>query len=503
MKLPSAVWLLVVAGGCSGGSSPASPGPGSAMNDAGPTGAGKADAARTDGSGPGTIPGTGGAPGTGGSPGSTGGASGTTGGTGGTAGGAGGTTGTGGMPGAPPGPPAMAVKGPDVTITEFVIPTPSSPGAICAGPDGKIWFTHQSTAPSAIGNLSVDGTGFGLFRTSVTNIGPIAITPGPDGNVWYTKHGGVGKSTPAGVITEYGVPQGGDSGGIIKGPDNNLWFTEPVYDRIGKVTPAGQFTIYPLPATGRNPTDIAVGPDGNLWFTESATAANKIGRITPTGMVTEYPIPTPNSDPRAITSGPDGNLWFVEHDGHAIGRITPAGVVTEFGIPSAGRPTSITKGPDGNLWFTEPGATNAIGRATPAGGISEYPVPTANSDPSGIAAGPDGNLWFTEKSVNKIARLGNLAGGGNLPSAMGDLGTPLGGGMMCMKDIDCVGTGKACGGDVCSWKTTAHVCVLANTTDPGYCTVSTDCWCSKEGATCDAATHRCSFTSHAGQPPPM
>ena len=68
-------------------------------------------------------------------------------------------------------------------MTEFDIPTPSAPGAICAGPDGKIWFTHQSTSPSAVGNLTPMGTGFNLYKTSVTNIGPIAITPGPDGNV--------------------------------------------------------------------------------------------------------------------------------------------------------------------------------------------------------------------------------------------------------------------------------------------------------------------------------
>jgi streptogramin lyase len=405
------------------------------------------------------------------------------------------------MPGGGGGPPAKPIKGPDITITEFAIPTPSDPGAICAGPDGKIWFTHQSTSPSAIGNLATDGTNFGLFKTAVTNIGPIAITAGPDGNVWYTKQGGVGKSTPAGVITEYGVPMGGDSGGIVKGPDNNLWFTEPVYDKIGRVTAAGAFTTYPLPGTQRGPREITLGADGNLWFTEGSTAGNNIGRITPTGVVTEFSIPTPSSDPRAITSGPDGNVWFVEHDAHAIGRITPTGTITEFGIPSAGRPFSIATGPDGNLWFTEPGVTNAIGRVTPMGEVSEYPIPSANADPAGITVGPDGNLWFTEKSVNKIGRISNLKGGGTLPSAMGNLGTTLSGNMMCMKDTDCPGGGKACGGDICSWKAMPHVCVIAVSGDPGYCSVNADCWCAAEGATCDAAAHRCSITIHGAQSP--
>jgi hypothetical protein len=94
-----------------------------------------------------------------------------------------------------------------------------------------------------------------------------------------------------------------------------------------------------------------------------------------------------------------------------------------------------------------------------------------------------------------------LKGGGNIPSAMGIPGTPLGGGMMCMKDTDCIGSGKACGGDVCSAKSAMHVCVLANTGDPGSCNANTDCWCAGEGATCDTANHKCSFTTHGIKPP--
>jgi len=61
-----------------------------------------------------------------------------------------------------------------------------------------------------------------------------------------------------------------------------------------------------------------------------------------------------------------------------------------------------------------------------------------------------------------------------------------------------VGSGKACGGDVCSWKVTPHVCVLANSGDPGWCTGDAKCWCAGEGATCDMSTHACSATVHSG-----
>jgi streptogramin lyase len=302
---------------------------------------------------------------------------------------------------------------------------------------------------------------------------------------------------PGGQFTEFGAPGGAQTAGITKGPDGNLWFAERDVDRIGKITSAGQATDFPLPktgTTGKTPADITLGPDNNLWFTE--TTANNIGRITPAGVVTEFPIPTAGSFPSAITTGPDGNLWFVEHDAHNIGRITPSGTITEFGIPSGGRSYAITAGPDGNLWFTEPGLTNAIGRCTPTGGISEYPIPTPNTNAAGITAGPDKNIWFAEQDADSIARISNLNGGGNVSSATGSsIGTTLSTSGPCMKDTDCISSGKACGGDVCSYKTTPHTCVLATIGDPGWCTTTADCWCTVEGATCDMTSHRCSIVS--------
>jgi len=82
----------------------------------------------------------------------------------------------------------------------------------------------------------------------------------------------------------------------------------------------------------------------------------------------------------------------------------------------------------------------------------------------GLTAGPDATLYFTEQENNKIAKITNLMGGGNVapglkPVAPGGTPTP------CTNDTDCVGSGQACGGDVCS--NTTHTCVLANTRDPG------------------------------------
>ena len=79
----------------------------------------------------------------------------------------------------------MMLGGPRIGVAAFELRGKIRPklesgagAAICAGPDGKLWFTHQSTAPSAIGNLMPDGTNFGLIKTQTTNSGPIRAVAG-------------------------------------------------------------------------------------------------------------------------------------------------------------------------------------------------------------------------------------------------------------------------------------------------------------------------------------
>jgi streptogramin lyase len=405
---------------------------------------------------------------------------------------------------------------PGITFTEYNIPTKftdqngktgndfgSNPGEIAAGPDGNLWFNHQSTAPNAIQSISPTGTFAAVMvTTGTTNIGPTGVTAGPDGKVWYAKQNGLGNvDLSSSMVQEFGVPNSGDPAGIVTGPDGKLWLTEPIHNAIASSTTAAKVTEYPLPVANSGPFAIAVGPDMNLWFTEAGAAGNKIGRITTSGTITEFPIATPASNPRSITKGPDGNIWFTELDGRKIGRVTPTGTITEFGLPSSANPGDIVAGKDGNLWFAEAGSSNSIGRVTPAGSVAEYLIPTASADPSGITAGPDGNIWFSELSAAKIGRISNLAGGGTVQATTGMGGGPLVDTKACTDDTDCIDSGEACGGDVCSWKVTPHVCVLATSGDPGWCTADAKCWCAGEGAKCDATSHACSFLKHGGAAP--
>src|SRR4029434_4251919 len=97
---------------------------------------------------------------------------------------------------------------------------------------------------------------------------------------------------------------------IVAGPDGNLWFTEYGANKIGKSTPAGVISEFNIPTANSGAIGITVGADGNLWFAESA--ANKIGRITTAGVITEFNVPTGSSEPRGITQGPAGTEWLTE-----------------------------------------------------------------------------------------------------------------------------------------------------------------------------------------------
>jgi virginiamycin B lyase len=125
-----------------------------------------------------------------------------------------------------------------------------------------------------------------------------------------------------GTITEFSLPVFTGPWGIAAGPDTNLWFTEAAANGIGRITPAGVITEYPIPTAGSRSWGITAGPDGNLWFTEFL--GNNIARITTMGIVTEYPIPTPGSEPYGIAPGPDGKLWFTEYFKYKIGALRPS-----------------------------------------------------------------------------------------------------------------------------------------------------------------------------------
>jgi streptogramin lyase len=251
-----------------------------------------------------------------------------------------------------------------VTVFSTGISPSADIGDIAAGADGNLWFTE--TGGNRIGRVTPGGV-VTEFSSGITgDAGPTKITAGPDGNIWFTElfANQIGRITPSGRVAEF--PTGHDGApsntpwSITKGPDGNVWFVDAY--GIGRISPAGVLTRFDQIGYDELVRQITSGPDGNLWVSEFNKS--RIDRITPSGQLTEFTQGI--SHPEGITAGPDGNVWFI--DSNRVEQITPSGQVTNFsqGIAPAFPIGSIAAGPAGTLWFPE-GSTNAIGRILPHG----------------------------------------------------------------------------------------------------------------------------------------
>ncbi|MDP9104489.1 MAG: hypothetical protein M3N49_01025 [Candidatus Eremiobacteraeota bacterium] len=180
-------------------------------------------------------------------------------------------------------------------------------------------------------------------------------------------------------------------------------------------TPTPTFYQSSIPVPSNRPQWIAKGSDGNMWFTEDV---GMVARVTPAGVVTEFTIPTPLAHPQMIVGASDGNLWFTEFTTtpppgtSKIAKVTTAGVFTEFGTlfapPPPDNPMGLVDRGDGNMWYVANGSSRVGFQGITSGVAGETSIPTANSGPFGIATAPDNNLYYTESATDKIGRITNL-----------------------------------------------------------------------------------------------
>lgn len=135
------------------------------------------------------------------------------------------------------------------TFVDYGIPTiPSDPGYMVLGPDGALWFTE----------LGIDsGTGCQIGR----------ITTG---------------ASPS--ISEFLLPfvQQPPNFDVCLGIANaggNIWFAEADTGAIGRVTPQGVVTEYGIPGSGTTALFVTAGPSGTLWFTDAGIDPNLQGQV--------------------------------------------------------------------------------------------------------------------------------------------------------------------------------------------------------------------------------
>jgi virginiamycin B lyase len=295
-------------------------------------------------------------------------------------------------------------------IRQFAVPIPAGtsrvqPQAIVAASDGNIWFTvswltSDSRLRGVVAKASPAGAITLFDRPQMQDAAGITI--GTDENVWFTDLTGIGRMTPAGEITTFGLPPSGALAvSIAAAPDGSFWFTENV-DRIGNLRPDGRFIEYQLPHPNNGIEGIAVAGT-SVWFVESAL--NAIGRLTPDGVVTEFPIPTPSSGARDIVASVDGSLWFSESQAGKIGHISSDGRIDEHALDgSAGVaiPLGLAADANGNIWFAD--LKDRIGMIAAGGNVVEFALP-AGSAPNWVAADAQGHVWASEAGNGSIAEL--------------------------------------------------------------------------------------------------
>lgn len=276
----------------------------------------------------------------------------------------------------------------------------AGPFSIAPGPDGNVWFAQRNT--DKIGRVTPDGTmtDFGIGAGSH----PFDIFAGPDDHMWFTMLGSeaVGKISMDGTVTLYDLPAGTSALRGTVGPDDNVWFVADLPDDyIFKVTTSGDVTQYDAD-TGGFLDDIASGPDGKLWY--ASTSSNTLFNITTSGVTDSVTITTGNVSPMLLESDSQGNLWFKEYSTDSIGRMTAGGVFTTY--PIASEPAlayGMNRGPDGRVWFTDP-ANDKIDVVDFDGTVAEYDAPSG-CGVSGVSAGGDGNIWFTCQTASTIGKL--------------------------------------------------------------------------------------------------
>ena len=281
-------------------------------------------------------------------------------------------------------------------VTIYHDPAISAPEDLAAGSDGNIWFTNSQVGPhrQTVGRLTPAGvvTLYGLAGDGY------AIVAGADGALWiYVRLldnlEQVMRITTAGAVSYTGMTGPMDGWGYLgaahlaAGADGSIWYDGPWgCSCIGRYAGGTLHELTPVGSGDRNMVRTVVAPDGDLWFT---TRSNTIGRMHPSGEYTTFGDPAIH-DPNEITVGPDGALWFTNGDA-SIGRITTGGVVSTFADPKIDHPRGIATGADGAVWFSN--RDLSIGRITTAGAVATFTHPGIIG-PDEIEQGADGALWF-------------------------------------------------------------------------------------------------------------
>jgi virginiamycin B lyase len=197
---------------------------------------------------------------------------------------------------------------------EFELPRKNSfPVAMTLDRSGAVWFAASNG--SYLGRVGADGA---VTVHAPPKQGSLAFKPqhlalGPDGNLWMTDAGhnaiyryalATGQFSRFDIATPRAQPAR-----IRSGTDGNLWFTMTAARKVGRITPQGAITEFGVgDLAGGTPRDVVATPDGSVWFSASGPRS---GRILPNGRVETFAC---GGNLNTALLGPDQRPWFFGGD---------------------------------------------------------------------------------------------------------------------------------------------------------------------------------------------
>ncbi|PXV53596.1 virginiamycin B lyase [Dyella jiangningensis] len=304
--------------------------------------------------------------------------------------------------------PATDVR--PATIAEFATPShSSSPQGIDVAADGSVWYAETTAGKLAVRHP--DGTSSEFL---VPNGGqPFIVKAAADG-IWFTdsaRHA-IGHLDPrSGEIDEHTIPSGASPFFIQIGTDGSKWFTETA--GVGRLSPQGAITewTFTLEHPDDNMEQLSLDPWANVWFVErnfdgaGAAGTNKVRRLNPrTSVVSTYAVPTLGGTPSGVVANADGTVWVSEYYANALALLDPlvAPHSDETVAPdtrkATGQSAPSTRTVSARVPPTQTAASPVVHTVQPVvtRGWIEFPLPTANAEAEDMRVDVFGNVWFEE-----------------------------------------------------------------------------------------------------------
>ena len=310
-----------------------------------------------------------------------------------------------------PKPPAVVVSGSvQVSIKEWMVPTPGSrPHDPLAAQDGSLWYTGQ--VANVLGRLDPKTGKFQEYHLK-TPSGPHGLAADKEGNIWFTAQAGsyVGKLDPkTGETTEYRMPDPAarDPHTPIFDQKGTLWFTLQGSNMVGRIIPkTGEVKVVTVPTPRSNPYGMVVNSKGIPFFAEFGS--NKLASLDPETMeIREHVLPNPGTRPRRIAITPDDAIWYGDYARGYLGRFDPkTGMVREWPSPSGpkSQPYGITAIGD-VIWYSESAVRpNTLVRFdSKTEKFQTWVIPSGGGVVRNMMATRDGNLVLACSGVNRVA----------------------------------------------------------------------------------------------------